>query len=144
MSHKFSLTTMFLLVAMVALWLSPIRSMLVYVWNGDFNTAMAGSFRMMLAGAVAGMLFGTASGIWNCEGWVIGVIRIVGGACLGAAAGIEVSLPVDWPVMVLLPAMAIIGVILACRQRSPSGSAAQDTLDSPPSELNPLSVTILD
>jgi hypothetical protein len=121
MSRSFSLTTLLLMMAIVAVWLASIRPAIVQVVNGGVG-AVAGSpepIGMLIVGALAGTVFGVGLAVWNRNGWLRSLAAVVGGTCLGLAAGAQMSLPVSWLVVGIGPAIivAMVALVMANRRR---------------------------
>ncbi len=82
MNRSFTLSTLNLLIAIVAVCLASTRTALVQVWNGN----SAEIALLVVLGGLAGLAFGLVAAIWNRPGWLISLAMMAGGLFLGAAA----------------------------------------------------------
>ena len=115
MGRHFSLATLMLVVAIAAIAAASSRAAVVDAWRGKSHEALELAF----VGAVVGLLFGLGLAIWNRGSWIGTVGSLVGGICLGAAAGAQFAARVDWIVIFLAPIILIpvLLVVAANRRR---------------------------
>jgi hypothetical protein len=113
MGRTFSLATLLLLMAIAAIGLASTRTVLAGVWRGQ-APEVAG---LMFAGAIFGALFGLGFALWNRSKWVGFLGCIIGGPCLGAAAGAQLSVAVDWPVIFTTPIILISTLMVVIANR---------------------------
>jgi len=124
MGRHFSLATLMLAVAIAAIAAASSRAAVVDAWRGNSREALELAF----VGAAVGLLFGLCLAIWN-RGSCIGFVgSLVGGVCLGAAAGAQFASRVDWIVIFMAPVILIplLLVVAANRRRKKQRLAPLD------------------
>ena len=145
--RTFSLATLLLVMAIAAVALASIRSLLVRVWNGESEALIL----PMVAGAIGGALVGLALAIWNrgswrlanLRGWPWTITSTIGGMGIGAAVGAQTTAGVDWSVIVLSP-LVVIGTaaLVAINRRRQirlvaSRPAVRSAIEPRPSPIQP-------
>jgi hypothetical protein len=146
MGRTFSVATLLMATAIVAVSVASIRGLWLRVDEGASSDIMI----PMEAGAAAGALFGFALAIWNRDeslwrpkAWPKTFASTMCGYGLGAAAGAQVTAPVGWFVVVLGPAVVIGSAALVtairrrqarrlARQASPVGPREAEAGPAPP------------
>jgi hypothetical protein len=113
MGQRFSLATLLLLVAIAAIALASTRSALAGAWNGS-APGIAG---LLTAGAAAGAVFGLLLAIWSGAGFLRLSGGIFGGASVGAAAGAQLSVTVDWIVIFTAPIILVSTIMVIAANR---------------------------
>jgi len=133
MNRTFSIATLLLVMAIVAVALTSLREV---VQRADGGGSPIGILSPVLACSVAGATFGYGLAIWNSVtpvwmvgGWLRLFVSTVCGLFLGAAAGAQATVRVDWYVLLLTP-IVIVGcaalVAATRRQRAASSPAIAD------------------
>jgi hypothetical protein len=113
MNRSFSLATLNLFVAIAAVALASTRTALARAWSGDAREAVL----VMIAGGAAGFFVALAMAIWNRPGWLVSLATVAGGFFLGTAAGAQMTVQVDWPVIFAGPYLVIAAVLLIVANR---------------------------
>lgn len=113
MGRHFSLATLMLVVAIAAIAAASSRAAVVDAWRGTSHEALA----LAVLGAGAGSFFGLCLGIWNRGTWIGFVGTLIGGSCLGAAAGAQFATRVDWLVIFMAPVILLPVLLLVANNR---------------------------
>jgi hypothetical protein len=116
MTRSFSLATLMLVMAIAAIGLASVRTTAVRVAGGESSALMG----PLVVGAIGGALYGFALAIWQRAGFIRLVAGVVGGLCIGVAAGAQATSPVGWPVVFTAPVVLVgmAALIGANRRRS--------------------------
>ncbi len=115
MNRSFSLATLLLLVLIAAVGSTSLRAVVLRIWSGDSQQLVT----PIVAGAGCGLLFGFGLALWERSGVGPFFGSLLGGLCLGGAAGAQMCMPVDWTIIFVSPLLAItvVGMIAAARRR---------------------------
>ena len=113
MNRSFSLATLNLLIAIAAVCFASTRTALACAWKGDSAEIVV----LVIAGALVGTTFGLVLAIWNRPGWIVSLAAIVGGLFLGAAAGAQMCVTVEWPVLFFGPYLLVAAVLVVAANR---------------------------
>lgn len=128
MGRSFSLATLLLLIAIAAVGLASTRTVLVRVWHGESPEIVG----LVVLGAIFGAVFGFALALWSRGSWLGFFGSILGGPFLGAAAGAQLSVAVDWPVIFTAPIILISTVMVVAANRRRQFLARSAVLDQTP------------
>jgi hypothetical protein len=129
MNRRFSLATLLLLIAIVAIGLASARTALLrYVENNPAVPLQIAppAIALVIMGAMVGLVYGCWLSIWNHGGALSLIAKVVGGPFLGAAAAAQLSVQTDWIVIFLTPIILVSLTTLVAfnRRRATARSAA--------------------
>jgi hypothetical protein len=117
---SFSLATLLLMMAIAAVGLASIRAALAGAWQGEaagLRNMNSQTVVLIAAGAVCGALFGLVLAAWNRKGLLVGIASFFGGLFLGAAAGAQCCVKVDWQVIFAAPFVLVSSALLVALNR---------------------------
>ncbi len=135
MTRSFSLATLMLVMAIMAIGLASVRTAAVRVVEG----ASIDLPRLLIAGAVAGALYGFALAIWQRGGFVRIGASAIGGSCLGLAAAAQTTSPVAWPVVFTAPIVLVgMAALIGTNRRRTLRLLATQGTPSPAIDERPL------
>lgn len=134
MTRSFSLAALMLVIAVAAVGLASMRTVVLRVVSGEPSDVAT----PMILGAIAGGVYGFALGVWQSGGFVRLVASVLGGLCLGLGAGAQITATVDWAVVFAAPALLVGMAVLvganrrrSFRIREAKGAAAERPLGGP-------------
>jgi hypothetical protein len=113
MGRHFSLATLLLLMAIAAVAMASTRTALAGMWRGQ----SPGVVGLVVLGGLFGLAFGIGFALWNRGNWYGILGSIVGGPCLGAAAGVQLGVGVEWPVIFAAPFILIVTLLVVAANR---------------------------
>jgi uncharacterized membrane protein YfcA len=134
MNRTFSIATLLLVMAIVAVALTSLRG-----WWQQVESGVSGDItELVLVCSVAGAVFGFGLAIWNGaspgstgDGWLRVLGSMACGSFLGAAAGAQATARVDRYVLLLTPVVVVGCAALVAATRRRRGGSSSRTESSP-------------
>lgn len=122
MRSRFSLGTLLLIVAIVAVGAASLRSAAKAVLNEGLTAALPGDKQVIAVwigvGGLVGLGFGVVLALWNRRGPLGSLVQIFAGGFLGLAAAAQCAIQTPWLVIGMIPIVTIaLAVWIAHSQR---------------------------